>query len=295
MTSTTPSPAPSGVASSPPTRAVAYSVPTRLGGALLVAVSRGGLVFLLTLLLVYGTPPPLAVMRAFTILFIGPGALAWLVEWACTVEVEVIGGDLVLRHRRRRTEVPCAAIAAVVPWVVPLPGSGIWLRLRSGRRLRYGLQLPDPAPLGEALVAAGASDVARALEHPSIVYAHAKHGGAPSRWYHYAGKYVLFALAPTLPLFRVHQLIAYGGTWGEWYLLGPASYLKTFAIYWGTLIIYVLLYGAALRALCELPALVTAWVAPSHAARARRAVELAHRVLYYGGVPMLVLIRLWPW
>src|SRR5262249_4625839 len=157
----------------------------------------------------------------------------------------------------------------------------------SGRRLRYGLQVADPAPLIEALVATCASDVGRALEGPGIVYAHAKHGGRTRRWRHYVGKYVLFALVPTLPLFRVHQFIAFGGTWGEWYLLGPASYLKTFAIYWGTLIIYVLLYGAALRAVCEVSALVTAWVAPSQAARVRRAVELAHRVLYYGGVPVL--------
>ncbi len=276
--------------------AVAYSLPARITAGLLVAISRGGLVFLLTLLLVYGTPPPLAIMRAFTILTIAPGMLAWLLERACAVTVGIDGGDLVLKHWRRRTEVPSTAIAGASPWLVPLPGNGLWLRLRSGRRFGYGLQLDDPVPLLDALVAAGPSDdVARAREHPGVTYAHARYSGHQRRWYGFVGKFAVFALVPTLPLFRVHQMIAYGGVWGEWYLLGPASYLRTFAIYYGTLAIYLLLYAAALRGVGEIVALGAAWVAPSRAARVRRAVELTHRVLYYAGVPVLVLIRLWPW
>ena len=42
-------------------------------------------------------------------------------------------------------------------------------------------------------------------------------------------------------------------------------------------------------------ALGAAWVAPARAARVRRAVEVSCRVLYYGGVPVLLGLRFAPW
>jgi hypothetical protein len=54
------------------------------------------------------------------------------------------------------------------------------------------------------------------------------------------------------------------------------------------------LYAGTLRVLAESLALVAAYVAPSRAARVRRAVEAGCRLLYYGGVPVLLLIRFLP-
>jgi hypothetical protein len=51
--------------------------------------------------------------------------------------------------------------------------------------------------------------------------------------YHSAFKYVVYSLVPALPLFRVHQWIASGGTFGEYYAFGFKAYLLGFAVYWG--------------------------------------------------------------
>ena len=279
-------------------RAIAYPLSWRIVAAALMVISRGSLPVLLVLVLFSRNPPilPLMLMRAFSLLVVAPGIAAWLIERALAVTVRIEGGDVVVHNRERRIDIPCTAIDRVAPWTLPLPGSGMWLWLQSGQRFRYGLQLADPVALLEALGRAGAAaPVGATVRHPAVIYAQARHDVLPRRWYHACAKFVLFALVPTLPLFRVHQYIAYGGTWGEYYQFGWGSYLRTFAIYWGTLIIYLILYAAVVRGLAEAVALATAWVAPSRAARVRRAVEVADRVLYYGGVPVFLILRFLPW
>ena len=163
-------------------RAVAYRLSWRITAAVLIAISRGSLPVLLALLLFSRNPPilPFMLMRAFAILVIGPGIAAWLIESALAATAEIEDGTLVLQRRRQRIEIPCSAIARVSPWIIPLPGSGLWIRLQSGRRFRYGLQLADPAMIMDGLARADApprSSAAR--EHPSAVYARAKHSGTP--------------------------------------------------------------------------------------------------------------------
>ena len=278
-------------------QARAYTVPSRLAAALLLGASRASLVAILVLVLVATDPPvtPPVLARLVALLAVVPGILAWLIEKAARADVEVRDAELVVRHRRVRLEVPCSAIAGVVPWALPLPGPGASLRMRSGRRLRYGIEVADPTPLLAALAGAGVTAAHAAIQHPTVVYAHARAHGTSWRWYHLLGKFVLFALLPTALLFNAHQHIAYGALLGEYYQLGLASYLATFAIYWATLSTYLLLYASAWRGLAEGVALAAARVAPSRAARVRRAVETWCRIVYYAGVPVLLLIRFLPW
>lgn len=246
---------------------------------------------LLALLLFFDTrlSNPLRLMRVFSSLCLAPGVAAWLIGRAFAVTVLIESGALVLQHRGQRIEVPCDAIDRVAPWTVPLPSGGLWLRLKSGRRFRYGLQVADPIALIEALADAGAPQHIRAAsQHPAAIYARSKN--SPSRrWYHPVLEFVVFALVPTLPLFRLHQWIAYGGTFGEYYQYGLKAYLLGFAIYWVTLTIYVVLYAAALRGVAETTALAAAWVVPAQAPKVRRAAEIAYRILYFGGVPMFLI------
>ena len=115
------------------------------------------------------------------------------------------------------------------------------------------------------------------------------------RWYHLVGKFVAFALLPASVLFYTHQHIAYGGTFGQYYLEGLGPYVATLVTYWVTVAIYLVLYAGVWRGLGEGVALVAARVAPSRAARVRRAVEVTCRVLYYGGAPLLLVARYLPW
>jgi hypothetical protein len=130
-----------------------------------------------------------------------------------------------------------------------------------------------------------------AATHPSVVFARAKAPWARRRWTHWLVRYGLFGLAPAAVLFNAHQHIAYGGPLGQYHLLGPTAYARTFATYWLTVVIYLLLYGGVWRGAAEALALAAAWAIPARAAAARRAAELACRLGYYGGVPAILAVR----
>jgi len=54
------------------------------------------------------------------------------------------------------------------------------------------------------------------------------------------------------------------------------------------------LYASVWRGLAEGTALLGACVAPARAAGVRRAAEIVCQVAYYGGVPVLLLLRFLP-
>ncbi len=273
------------------TPAIAHSRSSRLAAAVLVAISRGSPLVLLALLLFFDTRlgNQLRLMRTFAGVCLGPGLAAWLLERAFAAVVLVEGATLVLQRRGQRVEIPCDAIDRVVPWGIPLPACGLWLRLKSGRRFPYGLQVPDPVALIDALADAGAPEHLRAASgHPATLYARST-SGPSRRWYHPVLKFPVFALVPTLPLFRLHQWIAYGGTFGEYYDYGWQAYLLAFALYWGTFTIYLILYAAVLRAVAETLVFATAWLVPVRVEAVRRAAESAYRLFYYGAVPVVLL------
>lgn len=273
-------------------RACAYPTLWRLVGGLCVAVSRASLPFIGMGVLASDGPVPLAVLlRALFVCAFLPALAAWLIERAFLAEVEMRATELVLQGRGLRVEIPRTAVAAIVPWSLPLPGPGFALRLQSGRRFSYGVQAPDPTPLLQALADGTGIEAARAAtRHPVLVWAHAKQSGRGWRWYHWLGKFVLFALVPTAVWFYAHQHIAYGGLLGQYYLEGAVQYLKTFVISWSLTAIYLLLYASAWRAVAECVALSVTWIAPARATMARRAVEIVCRLAYYVGVPVVVLM-----
>src|SRR5262249_57453928 len=118
-----------------------------------------------------------------------------------------------------------------------------------------GLELADPLPV---LAALGEE----ADTPPVVVWAHARAATAPWRWHPLLWKFVVFALAPTAVLFNAHQHIAYGGSLGQYYLEGRGPYLRTFAIYWLTVSIDLVLWAALWRAIGEGVALAAPWIPP---------------------------------
>jgi hypothetical protein len=277
-------------------RARAYPAPWRLVAGALVAASRASLPAILALVLLSTDPPitPPVLVRLVAVLTLVPALAAWLVGKAFAAEVAVRADTLAVRRRDLGLEIPLRAIERIAPWAVPLPGPGVTLWMRSGRRLRDGLEVRDPTSLLAPLVDAGVEAARAAASHPAVVWAHAREDAAWRHWYQPLAKFVLFALLPAAVLFNAHQHIAYGGTLGEYHLYGLASYLGTFGLYWGTVSIYLVLYASTWRGLGEAAALVAARVAPSRTARVRRAVEIACGVAYYAGVPVLLVLRFLP-
>jgi hypothetical protein len=165
------------------------------------------------------------------------------------------------------------------------------LQLQSGHRFRWGLALDDPSRMLAALSLPSPESVNQIVAHPTLVYARAK-AAQPARHLPYLMvKFGGYALLPATALFYTHQFIAHGGPFGEYYTFGLGAYLTTYAVYWSTVTIYLLLYASLWRGAAEAVCLLAAWIAPSWALGVRWGAERASAVLYYGGVPVVLALR----
>jgi apolipoprotein N-acyltransferase len=256
--------------------------PWRLVTGLLVLTSIASLPAYLAALLLLPPVPPIVMIRSFLIGTALPALMAWAMGRAFRGTAALRDGALRLDRGDVTVDVPASALA-VRPWWVPLPLPGLALRPRPP----FGLARRDPGPLLDALAAAGV-DVAAARTHPTIVWAAARR---PWTWRGALAKFAGFGTLPASILVYTHQHIAYGGTWGQWYLEGPAAWLSTFAQYWGTTVVLLASWAGVWRIAAEPVAWLATAVAPARAATVRRAADAACALAYYGGVPVLLALR----
>lgn len=252
----------------------------------LLAVSRLSLLWILWRVLTANDPPitPPLLAEMLVVVWALPGAAAWLIGRALTAAARVTDGELIIERPDSRAAVPLSRLAAVRPWRIPLPEPGLALELVDGGRVPFALAARDPSPLVAAVDPT-------ALRHPNLVYAAARR--PPRGWRALLGRYVLFALPPAAVLFNAHQHIAYGGTLGEYYLMGAGAWLRDAGIHWATVSAYLLLYGSALRGAVETLALSAAWTLPAAARAVRNALEQVSTIAFYAGVPLLLALRFW--
>lgn len=216
-----------------------------------------------------------------------PALLFQVARRLTAAHVTVLGDELRARHAGGELEIPARSIAALRPWRLPLPAPGFDVVLASGRR--WGLSLPDPAPLARAL--------ARAARLPEAVADASAFRDARARRvlrlaHHPALKLGLVPAALTFLLFRLHQRIAYGGLTGEWQLYGFRRWLHT--------LIGVSIEGFGALAICatvlrvtvEVAALAAARLPAPWGARARIALEAAAAAVFYGGLGLALWLRL---
>jgi apolipoprotein N-acyltransferase len=238
----------------------------------------------------------LSQIQMFAGLFLAPEFAAWCIERAFAATARIVDGALVLEQRERRIEIDAKEISTVECWALPMPSTGVWLTLESGRRWSNGIALRDPAALVDALIRAGARPaLAESLTGRVAAYAQAR-ASVARRWIdHPALKFVLFPLIPALPAFRLHQHIAYGGTFGEYHTFGLQAYLTAFGIWWASWAIGLMLFAAALRTAIEAGTMLTVALRRGPAAGIRQWLEFLGRLLFYVGVPAAFLIRFLPW
>ena len=217
--------------------------------------------------------PPLALVVRRIFLFSAVPALALLVLRAlASADARIEGEKLLLAFRAsgERVELPLASIAGVGRFRLPLPDPGFHLRLRSGGEFTHALSLPDPSLIAPRLDASAEfRDTRRRL-----------------RWLHHPLlKFGLAGGAVVFVLFRLHQLITYGGLTGEWQQLGFSHWLKTLtgvALY---VEVRLLAWAACLRAAVELLALWRnrAW---------RIALEAMAAAAFYCITAAILIVRL---
>jgi apolipoprotein N-acyltransferase len=221
-----------------------------------------------------------------------PAIAAWAIQRAHAARARVEAETLVLQQRHQRIEVPLDRIVAAQVWQIPLPATGLDLQLASGARFAYGIAVADVQALlrlltqaGSPLRPAGADAMRRAdyattralatwpiLDHPLL-------------------KFVLFPLLLALPAFRLHQHIAFGGTFGEYYTYGLFAWLSGLLVWWAAWSIGLMLFAAALRLVVEAIHLaMLPW--PVRAGAVRHALTALSRAVFYLGVPLWLGIRL---
>jgi len=258
----------------------------RLVTALLVATSLATLPTYAVAVFVLPPIPPLVMARSFALGTMLPALVAGAIARVFAGTVEVDGGVLRLARADLAIDVPTAAIQRVRPWRIPLPRPGVSLRVAS-RRLPVAVALDDPTALLERLAVAGVA-IDGTRQHPAVVYARTRKSWHVAAT---AAKFVGFGLLPTAVLFYTHQHIAYGGTFGQYYLEGLLPYLTTFVAYWTTVVVLLASWASMWRALAEGAVGSAALFGDRSARAARRSAEIACALAYYAGVPSLLALR----
>ena len=103
---------------------------------------------------------------------------------------------------------------------------------------------------------------------------------------------LIFPLLPALVAFRLHQVIAFGGTFGEYYTYGAIAWLTGLLIWWVSWSIGLMLLAAMLRVLIEVVCMVVHALQPARGPAVRDALEWLGRVVFYVGVPTWLVLRL---
>lgn len=235
----------------------------------------------------------LALIRTFTALCLLPEALAWCLMRAHTAQAKLAEGQLQLTRGAQQLVLPLQDIAALLPWRLPLPAEGAALRLASGQAWPWQLATRDPwalaAALGVTPPPARASRTAAALDAWARSRAATPHGRLAQPVF----KWLLLPLLLAVPAFHLHQNIAYGSPFGEFYSFGLTAYLSAFALWWAAWFMGVVLCTAGLRAAIETVALTGVLIEPGAATAQRVALERIGVLLLYLGLPAWLALRVW--
>ncbi|QWP74763.1 apolipoprotein N-acyltransferase [Lysobacter sp. K5869] len=232
-------------------------------------------------------------LRWFAAGVLAPMLAAWAIGRAFAAKARVEGGVWILEQRRQRIELPVSSLAALRPWRVPLPGSGVDVRLAAGPWWTRSLALTRPQSLLRLLAATGVPirwEGRHAAAWAELIQARAD--ARRRRLDHPLAKFALFPLLLALVAFRLHQVIAFGGAFGEYYSYGLGAYLTGLLIWWASWSIGLMLFAAVLRVVIEATVLLTAAVRARHAADVRDAMEWLGRAAFYLGVPVWLAMRL---
>jgi apolipoprotein N-acyltransferase len=278
-----------------PARVALLPPAIRLAAGLLRLFARASLLWMGAAILFGDTlrGNTLAQIRLFAGLFLAPEIASWCLMAAFSARAAIENGRLVLARGARRLELAVQDIGAIKSWRLPVPVPGATLRLVTGQRWPYGLATGNPAALARAVISAGGASLqADRLPHETA-YAKARAAVGRSWLGHPLAKFVLFPTLLAIPAFRLHQHIAFGSSFGEYYLFGLKAYLIAFWLWWAAWAIGVVLSAAALRAAIEAGAMLAAPLGPARAIEARRWLERAGLAALYLGLPSWLLLRIY--
>lgn len=278
-----------------PVRVAVLPPAARLAAALLRTLARAGLLGICVALLLNEPlrTNTLAQIRLFSGLFLAPEIASWCVLLAFAAQASISDTALVLSRGAQRIELALSEIASVELWRLQTPAAGVALRLVSGQRWHYGLALANPLAFAAALAGAGGAREPEYSGAVMCVYARARLALRQRKLDLPLAKFVLLPLALAIPAFHLHQHIAYGSAFGEYYSYGLKAYLLAFSLWWAAWSIGVSLSAALLRLAIEIGTLLAALLRPGLAIEVRGWLERASRLALYLGLPGWLLANLY--
>ena len=221
-------------------------------------------------------------IRTFAAFFLAPEAAAWCVLLAFGARATIENGALALTRGDGVSSLrsPTSALSSRGACRCRAPASGCgWPRASAGAtdsltpiRRRSRKRSPLPARCSRERAPRPRPPPGTAPARASL-YSRSLRAVRRGRLDRPLAKFVVFPLALAIPAFRLHQHIAYGSAFGEYYTFGLAAYLRTFALWWAAWAIGVVLCAAVLRATIEAGTLVAVVVRPDRAIDVRRALE----------------------
>ncbi|PRH82464.1 apolipoprotein N-acyltransferase [Arenimonas caeni] len=225
-------------------------------------------------------------LQVFTLAVLLPASLAWALRAWFGARWQVQGESLLLTGRREQVSIPLASIVGLRPWRLPWPGSGVALRLASGQDWRQQLQLADPVALLAALAAAGSPARLDGPRSGADARRDQIRASGPAPWLDRPWlKFGLFPLLPAAIAFRLHQVITFGGAFGEAQVHGWGAWWLGLGIWWLSWMLGLALVAAALRVLVEAATALALRLAPGRAAGLRSRTFTLARALYFLGIP----------
>lgn len=259
-------------------------------GALRAAARIGVLALgVCALLRLNDEPDVLGDLRRFAVLVLLPEVAAAAVAMWTRGSLCLVGDRLVLESRRERADIPLREVAQARPWRLPWPSPGLGLVLRGRGAWPVGIAFAQAPAVARRLAGDGGATAevpqtraAAVLEAASI---------PRRRIDHPLLKFVLFPLVPALPAFRLHQLIAYGDPFGEYYTFGARAYATALSIWWASWAVALVLVAGGLRVAAELASLAVLACRPQRLPAARRAALAFARLAYFIGVPAWLAVR----
>ncbi len=238
--------------------------------------------------------------RQFAALFLAPLAASWCVRQAFAARLTLAAGHVVLMRGTHQIKLALSEISALEPWPIALPGPGCHLRLVDGTRWPHALAFSNQGQLS-ALIAAlaqngiGMHDIDqgadKVLGTRASVYLRARLACRFTRldlpWI----KYLVLPFALAFPAYYLHQHIAYGSGFGEYFAFGAKAYAIGLGLWWSAWVIGVTLCGLLLRVLTEAGTLLTVLLLPACLPDARFWLERGTQVALYLGLPGWLLLR----
>ncbi len=258
-------------------------------------VARFSLVGIIILVIFYQDNDPiskLALLKIFGFSCAVPEMIVVVMKYYFSSSIQINENTIIIEQRNQKLVIPVKKVDYITPSALPLPEYSLDLHLLDSNKTILQILTNNAKNIIDRLKMTNISFVPSSKNISYFKsYIEARSTINKNRLDSPFIKFFLFALVPAIPVFHLHQYIAYGGAFGEYYAYGLQAYLLAFAIWWASWIIYMAMFAVPIRVFIEFGSVLFSFFNIANALISRFILEWLGRILYYVGIPALLLAR----